>query len=65
MFIAIPVLNGNSVDPVQTPRSAASDLGLHCLRMSILRDARHQWVKDLFFLFSPEKEVQQFKLHFL
>ena len=24
-------LNGNSVDPDQTPRSAASDLDLHCL----------------------------------
>ena len=22
---------GNSVDPDQTPRSAASDLGLHCM----------------------------------
>ena len=26
-----PVLNANSVDPDQTPHSAASDLGLHCL----------------------------------
>ena len=26
-IIEIPVLNGNSVDPDQTPRSAASDLG--------------------------------------
>ena len=32
-FIEIPVLNTNSVDPNQTPRSAAaSDLGLHCLQ---------------------------------
>ena len=30
-FIEIPVVNSNSVDPDQTPRSAASDLGLHCL----------------------------------
>ena len=29
----------NSVDPDQTPRSAASDLGLHCLSMSLLWDA--------------------------
>ena len=36
----IPVFNANSVDPDQTPRSAASDLGLHCLPM----DARHKWV---------------------
>ena len=30
----IPVCYANSVDPDQTPRSAASDLGLHCLPMS-------------------------------
>ena len=36
----------NSVDPDQTPHSAASDLGLHCLPMSPLWDARHKWVKD-------------------
>ena len=28
-FIEIPVFNANSADPDQTPRSAASDLGLH------------------------------------
>ena len=39
-------LNANSVDPDQTPRSAASDLGLHCLPMFLLWDARHKWVKD-------------------
>ena len=44
-FIYIPVLNANSVDPDQTPRSAASDLGLHCLPMSHLWDARLKWVK--------------------
>ena len=35
-FIEILVFNANSVDPDQTPRSAASDLGLHCLQMSLL-----------------------------
>ena len=34
ILIAIPVFNANSVDPDQTPRSVASDLGLHCLPMS-------------------------------
>ena len=34
--------NGNSVDPDQTPHSAASDLGLHCLPMSLLWDTRHK-----------------------
>ena len=27
------------------PQNAASDLGLHCLLMSLLWDARHKWVK--------------------
>ena len=29
----------------QTPRSAESDLGLHCLLMSLLWDTRLKWVK--------------------
>ena len=41
MFIEIPVFNANSLDPDQTPRSAASELGLACLPMSHLWDARH------------------------
>ena len=32
--------NANNVDPDQTPRSVASDLGLRCLPMSLLWDAR-------------------------
>ena len=44
-FIEIPVYNANSVDPDQTPRSAASDLGLYFLPVSLLWDARHKWVK--------------------
>ena len=38
-------LDANSVDPDQTPHSAVSDLGLYCLQMPILRDARLKWVK--------------------
>ena len=45
-FLEIPVFNANSVDFDQTPRSAASDLGLHCLLMSLLWDARLKWVKS-------------------
>ena len=41
-FIDIPVFNANSVDRDQTPRS---DLGLHCLQMSLVWDARHKWFK--------------------
>ena len=35
-FIKIPVSIANSVEPDQTPRSASSDLELHCLPMSLL-----------------------------
>ena len=35
-FIEIPVFNANCVDPDQMPHSAASDLDLHCLPMSLL-----------------------------
>ena len=33
-------LSANSGDPDQTPRSVASDLGLHCLPVSHIKDAR-------------------------
>ena len=37
-------LFANSGDPDQTPRSSASDLGLHCLPVSLfLRVSRLQW----------------------
>ena len=45
----VPVHNANSVDTDQTPRSAASDLGLHCLPMSLFGDARHKWVNKIIF----------------
>ena len=38
-------LFANSGDPDQTPRSAASELGLHCLPITFLRVFRLQWVK--------------------
>ena len=44
-FVEISETNANSVDRDQTPRSAASDLGLHCLPVSLLWDARLKWVK--------------------
>ena len=44
MFLDIPLFNANSVDPDQTPRSAASDQGLHCLPTSLLLNARLKWV---------------------
>ena len=38
-------LFANSGDPDQTPRSAASDLGLHCLPVIRLGVSSLQWVK--------------------
>ena len=40
-------LFANSGDPDQTPRSAASDLGLHCLPITLLWVSRLQWVNGL------------------
>ena len=39
-FVEISKFNANSVDPDQTPRSVASDLGLHILPISLLWDAK-------------------------
>ena len=38
-------LFANSGDLDQTPRSVASDLGLHCLTITLLGVSRLQWVK--------------------
>ena len=42
-------LFANSGDPDQTPRSAASDLGLHCLPITILGVSRLQCVNSLLY----------------
>ena len=39
-------LFANSGDPDQMPHSAASDLGLLCLPITLLRISRLQWVKS-------------------
>ena len=44
-IVNVPVLKANSVDQDQTPRSAASDLGLNSLPTSLLWDAKQIWVK--------------------
>ena len=38
----------NSEDPNQTPRSAASDLGLHSFPVTLLGVSRLQWVRKVF-----------------
>ena len=45
-YIEIPVFNANSVDPDQIQHSAPSDLGLHCLPVTLLGVSRLKWVKD-------------------
>ena len=40
-----PVVNANSVDADQTPRSATSDLGLHCLPVTFLRVSKTKMSK--------------------
>ena len=45
-------LFANSGDPDQTPRSAASDLDLHCLPVTRLGVFSRQWVKEEETLFS-------------
>ena len=57
MFIEISEINANSVDPYQTPRTVASDLGLHRLPMSLLWGARLIWVKQ------PAQYKQVFLIH--
>ena len=47
-FIEISELNANSINPHQTPYTAVSDLGRHCLPMSLLWDARLIWVNSIF-----------------
>ena len=39
-------LFANSGDPDQTTLSAASDLGLHCLPVTLLGVSRIQWVNE-------------------
>ena len=46
-FIEIPVFNANSVDPDQRTYSVASDLGLHCLPITLLWVSRLKWDKLL------------------
>ena len=41
-FLEILVFNANSVDPDQTPHSAAADLALHCLPDTLLRVSRQK-----------------------
>ena len=48
-------LFGKSGYPDQTPHSAASDLGLHCLPVNLFRVSRLKWVNKLVGVVFPEK----------
>ena len=53
-------LFANSGDPDLTPRSAASDLGLHCLPVTRLGVSSPQWVWSKILLFSDIKSSSGF-----
>ena len=57
-FVGISELNANSIDLDQKPHSVMSDLGLHCLPMSLLWGASLKWVKHL----SCRVKIQQMTL---
>ena len=50
-------LFANSGDPDQTPHSAASDLGLHCLPVTLLGASRLPWVNLQFSRTPPLSNV--------
>ena len=44
------IMLANSVGPDQTPHDVASDLGLHCLPMTLLRVSRSKLVNQVYFI---------------
>ena len=40
------ILLANNIDPDQTSHYVASDLGLHCLPMALLRVSMLEWIKS-------------------
>ena len=55
-------LFANSGDPDQMPRSVASDLGLHCLAITLLWVSRGEVTvmssQNIYFLWSPQKKLK-------
>ena len=65
--VEISELNANSVDPDQTPCSAASDQGQNHLPMPLLWDARLKWLINYIFPFITKTYLYNFyplKPHF-
>ena len=42
------ILLANNVDPDQTPHYVASNLGLHCLPLTLLWGSREEWINYCF-----------------
>ena len=59
------ILFANSVDPGQTPHSAASDLGLRYLPMSLKKDAKIICFSFLFHIKNKQCRMPQVSLHSL
>ena len=53
-------LFANSGDPDQMPCSTASDLGLHCLPITLLRVSRLQWVNIVYSIHQSCKRMTIF-----
>ena len=68
-IIEIPELNANCVDSDQMPHSVASDvasdLGVHCLPLTFLWDARLKWVKGNGYTTKRDHSVQEVFASFL
>ena len=62
-FFSIFDKQANMVDPDQTPRFAASDLGLQCLPRSLKMDAKLIWVKKRLFPFSLKNILPLFQMY--
>ena len=54
-------LFANSGDPDQMPHSAASDVGMHCLPVTLLGLSRLQWVNEQSFNDTLTNDIVSFK----
>ena len=50
------ILLANNIDPDQMPHYVGSDVGLHCLPMTLLRVTKSEWVKC-------KTHILPFKMH--
>ena len=57
------ILLANTVDPDQMPHNVASDLGLHCLPITLIQVSRQEWIKgkNLLQEWTPNKREEKKK----